>query len=67
MAGEPAGHQAVRVALCIPLFVSYILLFSVIIVVTVRFLCCSVKLSLSPPTSFAFSFPFSSPPQRGEG
>ena len=38
-----------------------------IVVLSVRFLCCSVKLSLSWPTSFAFFFQFSSPPQRGHG
>jgi len=38
-AREWVGHQAVRVALCISLFVLYILLIS-IVVVTVRFVCC---------------------------
>jgi len=47
---ELTGHQAVRVAPCILLFVLYIL--SVGIVVTVCFLCCSVKLLLSRLTSF---------------
>ena len=42
--------------LCIPLIC--------IIVVTVPFVCCSVKLPLSRPTSF---FPFSSAPQWGGG
>jgi len=45
-AQELLGHQEVRVAPCIPLFVLYILLISVI-VVAVCFLCCSVKLPLS--------------------
>ena len=35
--------------------------------VTVPFLCCSVKLPLSQPTSFDFLFWFPSPPQRGRG
>jgi len=43
---EKAGHWAVRVALCISLFVLYILLIS-IVVVTVPFVYCSVKLPLS--------------------
>jgi len=46
MALECVGHQAVRVALCISLFVLYILLIS-ISVVTLPFVCCSVKLPLS--------------------
>jgi len=50
-AEERTGHRVVRVALCISLFVLCILLISVI-VVTVPFLCCSVKLPLSLPTSF---------------
>jgi len=58
--------SAVRVALCISLFVLYILLIS-IVVVTVHFICCSVKLPLSRPTSFAFFFPFFSPSLRGKG
>jgi len=48
---EHAGHWAVRAALCILLFVLYILLISVI-VVTVPFVCCSVKLPLSGPMRF---------------
>ena len=61
-----AGHQVVGDAVCILLFVLCILRTS-IVVVTVFFICCSVKLPLSWPTSFAFFFPFSSPPQGGEG
>jgi len=65
---EHTGHWAVRVALCISWFVLYILLISSIVVVTVRFICCSIKLPLYQPISFfAFFFPFSSPPERGEG
>jgi len=45
-ARECAGHQAVRVALCILLFVLCILLISIIIA-TVCFICCSVNLLLS--------------------
>jgi len=48
---ECLGHQAVRVALCILLFVLYTLLIS-IVVVTVCFIRCSVKLPLSQPMSF---------------
>ena len=65
MARGNDGHWAVRVALCIPLFVLCILLIS-IIVVTVRFLCCSDKLPLSRFISFGCFFPFSSRPQCGE-
>jgi len=46
VAREHSGHQVVRVALCILLFVLCILLISVI-AVTVRFVCCSIKLPLS--------------------
>jgi len=61
-------HQAMRVALCISLFVLYILLIC-IVAVTVHFVCCSVKLPSSRPTRVfsAFFFPFSSPPQWEEG
>jgi len=51
------------VALCIPLFL-YIGLIS-IVVVAVRFLCRSVKLPLSRPTSFPFFC--NSPPHPSEG
>jgi len=60
---EHAGHQAVRVALCISLFVLYILIISITVII-VPFVCCSVKLPLSQPTSFCL---FVSPPQQGEG
>ena len=50
-ARERTGHRVVRAALCILLFVLYILLIS-IVVVTVHFIFCSVKLPLSRPTSF---------------
>jgi len=63
-AQECAGHKAVRAAPLISLFVFCILLIS-IIVVTVCFVCCSVKLPLFWPTSFVFLFPFSSSPQQG--
>jgi len=55
----------VRVALCISLFILYILLIS-IIVVTVLFICCSVKLFLSRLTSF-LPFSFHSPPHLSGG
>ena len=51
-AREHAGHHAVRKLHCVFL-ASYFLLIS-IIVVTVLFFCCSVKLSLSQHTNFAF-------------
>jgi len=63
-ARERMGYR--RAAPCILLFVMYILLISVV-VGTVRFVCCSVKLPIPQPMSFAFFFPFSSPPQQGEG
>jgi len=63
VAQELVGHWVVRVTVCISLFVLCILLISVI-VVTVPFVCCSVKLLTR---FFAFFFPFSSPPQHGEG
>jgi len=44
-ARERAGHRTVRITLCILLFVLYILLIN-IVVVTIHFLCCSVKLHL---------------------
>jgi len=66
MVRECVARWAVRVALCISLFVLYIFLINVI-VVTVHFVSCSVKLPLSQTTSFAFFFPFSSPLQEGRG
>jgi len=51
VAQEHAGHWAVRVALCISLFVLYTLLISTT-VVTVHFACCSAKPPLSRSTSF---------------
>ena len=48
------------------LFIFYTLLIS-IIVVTVHFLCWSVKLSLSGPTSFAFSSDSPPHPSGGRG
>jgi len=57
----PSGEScSVQFIVCL-----YILLISIIIV-TDRFLRCSVKLPLSRPTNFAFFFPFSSLPQQGE-
>ena len=61
-AQECAGHWAVRESCSV-----YLLVLICIIVVTVRFLHCSVKLSLSWPTNFAFFFRFSSLLRRGEG
>ena len=55
-----------RAALWVVRFVLCFLLIC-IVVVTVPFVCCSVKLPLSRPTSFACFFPFSSAPRRGEG
>jgi len=39
--------QDVRAALCVLLFVLCIILIHVVVVVTVHFVCCSVKLPLS--------------------
>jgi len=64
VAGEHAGHQAVRQLLCVFGYL-YILVIS-IMVVSVSFLCCSVKQSLSQSMSFAIFFQFSSPPHRKE-
>ena len=65
--GSAWRRWAVRVALCVLLFVLCILLICIIIF-TVPFVCCSVKLPLSRPTSFCL-FSFYSPPhpsgQRG--
>ena len=58
-----ARQRAVRVALCISLFFLCILLIS-IVVVAVPFVCCSVKLPLSRPTSFCLFLSFL---QRGRG
>jgi len=65
-APEHAGHQAVRVALSTPLFVLHILLIS-ITVNTVYFVCCSVKLSLSGPTSFCLFLSILLPTSAGGG
>jgi len=50
MALELVGHRVVRVALSVSWFVLYILI--CIVVVTVPFVWCSVRLPLSRPTSF---------------
>jgi len=66
-AGESAGHQAVRESCSVhSIDFLYILLLS-IVVINVRFLCCSVKLPISRPMSFTFFFPFSSTPHQAEG
>ena len=44
--------RAVRAALWVLQFVLCILHIGIVVVVTVSFVCCSVKLPLSPPTSF---------------
>ena len=63
VAREHTGHWMVRVSLCISLLVLYILLISIVLV-TVCFVCCSVKLPFSQPKGFClFFFPFSSPTQ----
>jgi len=61
-AQEQAGHWAVRRLCCV--FLPLCIL-CIIIVVILLFFCCSVKLSLSQPTSFAFSFQFCSPSHHG--
>jgi len=65
-AREHAGHQAVRVALCILLFVSYILLICIVFV-TVPFVSCSVKLLLSRPMSFCLFLSILLPTPGGRG
>ena len=67
-AGGHAGHQAVRESCSMYSLgvLLYILLIS-IIVVSVRFLCCSVKPSLSQPMRFASFFPILLPTPVGEG
>jgi len=64
-AQEHAGHRVVREFSEYSLDFLYIL--TSIIVVSVHFLCYSVKLSLSWPMSFAFFFPFFSLHKWGEG
>jgi len=65
--GARAPVQSGRTVLWVMLFVLCFLLIW-IVVVTVPFVCCSVKLPLPPPTSFfPCFFPFSSAPQRGWG
>jgi len=65
--GEHAGHWAVRELLCVFPWGFFSILFISIIVVTVHFLGCSVKLSSSWHRNFAFFFPFSTTAQQGEG
>jgi len=57
-------QRVVRVALCILLFVLCILL--IIIVVTVPFVCCSVRTALIPTHAF-LPFAFYSPPHSSGG
>jgi len=64
-ARQRTGHWAVRVALSVSLFVLYILLIC-IVVVTVRFLCGSVKLPLSRPTGFCLLLSILLPTPAGE-
>jgi len=52
LGGGKESAQAVRVALCVLRFVLCILLIGIVVVVPVPFVCCSVKLPLSRPTSF---------------
>jgi len=63
---ERVGHQTVKAALCILLFILYILLIS-IVVVTVRFICCSVQLPLSLPMRFSLFLPILLPTPAGGG
>jgi len=63
-APECSGHWAVGVALCVSLFVLSVLLVS--IVITVGFIYCGVKLSLSQPMRF-LPFSFHSPPHPSGG
>jgi len=67
VAALEASGRTVRVALCILLFCFVLcILLICIVVVTVPFVCCSVKLPLSRPTSF-YLFSFYSPPHPGGG
>jgi len=65
-AQEHAGHWAVRVALYVSLFVLYIFLIS-IVVVTVPFVYCSVKLPLSPSVRFCLFLAILLPTPVGGG
>jgi len=65
-AGRQPRQPAGRVALCILLFVLCILLIS-IVVVPVPFVCCSVKLPLSRPTSFCLFLSILLPTPAGGG
>jgi len=66
MAREHSSAAAVRVALCVLLFVLYILLISVIVVISVPF-AVLLNCPYPDPPVFAFFFPFSSAPQQCEG
>jgi len=66
VAGESVGHRAVRAALCVSLFILYILLIG-IAVVTVCFVCCSIKLPLSGPMNFCLFLSILLPTPDGEG
>jgi len=57
--GRPA-LWVVRFVLCIPIF-------CIVVVVTVPFVCCSVKLPLSQPTSFCLFLSILLPPRLGGG
>jgi len=63
---EHVGHWAVRVALCISLFVLYILHIGIVVLLFTLF---AVQLNCPypDPQVFAFFIPFSSAPQRREG
>jgi len=64
------GSAAVRSGRTAVWVVRFVLCFLLIctVVLTVPFVCCSVKLPLSRPTSFLpLFFPFSSAPRQGEG
>jgi len=65
-AQKRTGHRAVRVALCIPLFVLYILLIR-IVVVTVYFVCCSVTALILTHQFLPFSFHSPPHPRGGRG
>jgi len=65
-AQECVGHRAVGVALGILQFILCILLFSTV-VLTVCFVCCSVKLPLSRPTSFCLFLSVLLPTPAGGG
>jgi len=65
-AQECTGHRVVRVALSILLFILYILLISIVIA-TVLFVCCSIKVPLCKTHEFYLFLSILLPSPEGEG